>query len=117
MIAEPITRDYVVPQGADYPIRMRYVVNNVVVDLTGATIRGSLKKNHTSTTVSLSCTIANGKAYLNTGTGYFGITLSAADTTALEATSYVFDIEVVLPSGDVTRAMQGKITLTPEVTV
>ncbi len=117
MIADPVVRDYVVPQGADYPIRMRYVVNDVPVDLTGATIRGALKKNHTSTTASLSCTIANGKAFLNTATGVFGITLIAADTSALEATSYVYDIEVVLPSGDVTRAMQGKITLTPEVTV
>lgn len=117
MIAEPVTRDYVVPQGADYPIRMAYVVNNATVNLTGATVRGALKKNHTSTTVSLSCTIANGKAYLNTATGYFGITLNAADTSALEATSYVYDIELILPNGDVTRALQGKITLTPEVTV
>ena len=117
MIAEPITRDYVVPQGADHPIRMRYVVNNVPVDLTGATIRGALKKTHTSVLASLSCTTGNGKAYLDVATGWFGINLIAADTSALEATSYVYDIEVVLPSGDVTRAMQGKITLTPEVTV
>ena len=116
MIAEPVTRDYVVPQGADYPIRLRYVVDSVIVDLSGATVRGQLRKTHSSPTASLTCTIANGKAYLNTVTGYFGIDLTAADTAALEPTTYVYDIEIELPGGDVTRAIQGKITLTPEVT-
>ena len=115
MIAEPIVRNYTVPQGADYPIRMRYLVNGTPVDLAGATIRGAMKKTFGSAAV-ITFTIANSKAYLDVPTGYFGINLVAADTSAIEATKYVYDIEVVLPSGDVTRAMQGEITLTPEVT-
>lgn len=95
---------------------MRYLISDIPVDLTGATIRGQLKKTHTQAAADLDCTIANSKAYLDEGTGYFGLDLIAADTAALEPTTYLYDIEVVLPSGDVTRAMQGKITLTPEVT-
>lgn len=116
MIAEPVTRNYVVPQGADYPIRLRYKVDNVVVNLTGATIRGQLRKTHSSPEAALVCTLANGKAYLDIATGLFGITLIGTDTSTLEPTTYVYDIEVLLPNGDITRAIQGKITLTPEVT-
>lgn len=116
MIAEPIIKDWVIPQGVDYPIRMRYMADNdTPVDLSGAIVRGAVKRTFSAENA-ITFTLGNGKAYLDTVTGFFGLNIVAADSTALEATSYVYDIEVVLPSGDTTRAMQGKITLTPEVT-
>lgn len=115
MIAEPIVKDWIVPQGTSFPIRMRYMVDGGPLDLSGATIRGSLKKAFNSQP-SITCTLGNDKAFLDTATGFFGLNIEPDDTSALEATIYHYDIEVVLPSGDTTRAMQGKITLTPEVT-
>lgn len=94
---------------------MRYVLNGTPLDLSGATIRGAIKRTFGAENA-ISFTTANGKAFLDVPTGFFGLNVKADDTTPLEATSYVYDIEVVLPSGDTTRAMQGKITLTPEVT-
>jgi hypothetical protein len=115
MIAEPVSKNFTVPQGATYPIRMRWLINNVPVNLTGATVRAQLRREFDAPSAALDCTLANGKAFLDTSTNFFGFDLLPADTNALEATSYFFDVVVTL-SGDVTRAMQGIITLTPQVT-
>jgi hypothetical protein len=115
MIAEPVTRNWIVPQGTTYPIRMRYLINETPVNLTGASVRAQLRTHPTATTPTIDCTLANGKAFLDTATGYFGFDLLPADTNAIAATNYSYDIVVTL-SGDVTRTMQGIITLTPQVT-
>lgn len=117
MIADPVKRNFVVPQGATYPIQMRYKDSNGdPIDLTGATVRAQLRERITDTEPALDCTIANGKAFLTTGTWYFGFTLDPDDTLALDATTYFYDLVVTKSDGDVTRALQGKITLTPMVT-
>ena len=116
MIAEPVKRDFIVPQGATYPIKMRWLdSSNNPISLSGATVRAQLRKEFESSTVSIDCTIANGKATLDSNGWYFGFILSATDTAAIEATSYYYDLVVTL-NGDVTRAMEGRISLTPRVT-
>lgn len=116
MIAEPVKKDFIVPQGATYPIKMRWLDStNTPITLDGADVRAQLRKEFESSTVSIDCTLANNKAFLEPDEWYFGFTLSAADTSAIEATSYYFDI-VVTKDGDVTRAMEGRISLTPRVT-
>lgn len=117
MIAEPVTKHFTVPQGADFPIRVKYVIDNVILDITGATVRGGMKKSHNATSIILSFTDANANTYLEESTGYFGVDFVAAATSAIPAGKYVYDIELVLASGEVTRVLQGDITLTPEVTV
>lgn len=116
MIAEPVKKDFVIPQGVTYPIKMRYLdSNNAPINLTGATIRAQLRKQFEETTPTIDCTLANGKAFLEAGTFFFGFTLLPEDTAAIEPTTYFFDI-LVTRNGDVTRAMQGTISLTPRVT-
>jgi|AntAceMinimDraft_11_1070367.scaffolds.fasta_scaffold00449_2 hypothetical protein len=116
MIAEPVKKDFKVPQGATYPIEMRYIdANSDPIDLTGATVVARLKNQYYEADADLECTIANGKAYLTPTTWYFGFTLLPADTLALEATVYYYDLTVTKSDGDVTRAMEGQITLTPAV--
>ena len=117
MIAEPITKDYTVPQGVTYPIKMRWLDDTgTAIALTGASVRAQLRLSYDSPTVVIDCTIANGKAILEPSGWYFGFTLQAADTNLIDATSYVYDLVVTTAGGDVTRAMQGKISLTPSVT-
>lgn len=116
MIAEPVKRDFIIPQGATYPIKMRWLDStNTPIALNGATIRAQLRREFDSTVATIDCTLANGKAFLISDGWYFGFTLSASDTAAIEATSYYYDI-VVTKDGDVTRAMEGKISFTPRVT-
>lgn len=117
MIADPITRDFVVPQGVTYPIRMRWTDSGgTPISLSGASVRAQLRLSYTSTAAVIDCTIANGKAYLDGTDWYFGFDLLPEDTSDLEATTYVYDLVVTTAGGDVTRAMQGKISLTPSVT-
>jgi len=116
MIAEPITRDFTVPQGVTYPIRMRWTDSGgTPISLAGATIRAQLRLSYEST-VAIDCTLVNGKAYLDETNWYFGFDLIPADTSAIAATTYVYDLVVTTSVGDITRAMQGKISLTPSVT-
>lgn len=117
MIAEPVEKNFTVPQGADYPIRLRYLVSDgTPVNLSGSIIRGAIRKHPSDAAAVINFTAANNNVFLDTVTGYFGIDFVAAATSAIEPTKYYYDIEVVRPSGDVTRAMQGIITLTPEIT-
>lgn len=117
MIAEPVIRNFIVPQGVSYPVRMRWLTApGVPVDLTGATVRAQLRRAFSDPAPAISCTSEDGSAFLSAGTGFFGFDLTPAATSAIAAAKYFYDIEVTLPSGDVTRAMQGTITLTPEVT-
>ena len=47
MIAEPVKKDFVAPQGVTYPIKMRYLdASDVVIDLTGADIHAQLRKQY-----------------------------------------------------------------------
>lgn len=117
MIAEPVKKDFTVPQGVTYPIKMRYLdASNTPINLSGATIRAQLRRQFEETTPAIDCTLANGKAFLEQNTWIFGFTLLPADTIALEPTTYFFDILVTKVGGDITRAMEGKISLTPRVT-
>jgi hypothetical protein len=117
MIAEPVKKDFIVPQGTTYPIKMRWLdSNNTPITLSGATIRAQLRREFDSSVVAIDCTLDNGKAFLETGTWYFGFTLLPADTAAIEATTYNYDLYVVTLDGDTTRAMQGTISLTPRIT-
>jgi hypothetical protein len=95
---------------------MRWTNAGTPIALTGATIQAQLRKQYDATEVDIDATIANGKATLDNTDWYFGFILLPADTNAIEATTYFYDIVVTTADGDVTRAMQGKITLTPRVT-
>jgi len=117
MIAEPIIRDYTVPQGVTYQIKMRWTDSaGAPISLVGALVRAQLRLSFDDANPALDCTIANTKAFLLTNGWYFGFNLLPADTLSINATSYVYDLLVTTADGDVTRAMQGKISLTPSVT-
>ena len=116
MIAEPVKKDFIVPQGATYPIKMRWLdSNNNPINIYGADIRAQLRIEYDSAVPVINCTLANGKAFLEQDTWIFGFTLLPADTSAIEPTTYFFDVLVTI-DGDVTRAMEGRISLTPKVT-
>lgn len=117
MIADPVKKNYVVPQGTTYPIKMRWVDSNSnPITLSGATVRAQLRERISDASPALDCTLVNTKAFLDETDWYFGFTLDPDDTLALDATQYFYDIIVTTVDGDVTRAMEGKITLTPAVT-
>jgi hypothetical protein len=88
--------------------------NGTLFDLTGYTGRSQLRKSHIDSTVEATFHIAFDS---NRKTGKMSIGLSEAETIALTLVSGVYDIELIDASGSiVTRIIEGKAKISPEVT-
>ena len=85
--------------------------NGNAFDLTGYTARAKLAKGYQSTQTrqDFTATISNATS------GVVTLSLTATQTTALDDTRYVYDLEIV--NGDVvTRVIEGLISVRPQVT-
>lgn len=79
-------------------------------NLTGYTVAGQMRKSYYSTTyTAFTANITDATA------GQLEITLTAAQTSALKAGRYVYDVEIT-NSSETLRVVEGIITVTPEVT-
>jgi len=84
-----------------------------VFDLTGYTARAKMAKGYSSTRTrtTITATVSN-----NPASGVITLSLTAEQTAALDAERYVYDLEIVSTTNVVTRALEGIITVRPEVT-
>ena len=88
--------------------------NGTPFDLTGYTGRSQLRKTHTDATVDATFSVAFDS---NRKSGKMSIGLSDVQTKALTLVSGVYDVELVDPTGTVvTRLIEGKAKVSPEVT-
>lgn len=105
-------------QGSDYRKVLIFKDNSDnLMDLTGYTFRGQVKVAYSDSLPVLSFAFTARDQV--TEQGYADLVLAAADTAALsisKKTSYIYDMELVDPSGFVTRFLEGSLTLMPEVT-
>jgi hypothetical protein len=71
-----------------------------------------MRLSHDTSTVAgtISATVTNASA------GQITLSMTATATGNMEEGMYVYDIEITAGSGAVTRILQGKVTLTPQVT-
>jgi len=106
----------VCPQGSTFNQQLTYTIDDVVVDLTSYSARMKVKEKHTSTTSKFDLTTENGGITLGDDLGTIDLLISAADTAACTAKEYVYDLEIVSSSDIVTRLIEGKFIVTPEVT-
>jgi len=94
--------------------------NGSAINISGYTIRMMARNNYDDAlpVITLS-TVATpgGIAIVGDGSaGQFTISMTAVVTAALNFSQLVYDIEVVSGAGVVTRLLEGKITLSKEVT-
>lgn len=117
--------DITIEQGATFQKFFTWRIDNGVlpptgpiVDLTGCTARMHIRETVSSNQVLLELSTTNGMITLLSGSvpDHIKIELSAVTTAALTFTSAVYDLEIVTPSGFVTRLLKGNITVDPEVT-
>ena len=92
------------------------VDDSVPVDLTGCAARLQVRERVASETVLLSLTTENGGIVLGGADGTITMHMSAADTAAIEWRRGVYDLEIEFPDGTVIRRLQGRATVSPEVT-
>ena len=106
----------VCPQGSTFSQELTYSINSVNVNLGGYTARMQVREKHSSTSTVLSLTTANSGITLGGSAGTITVNISAATTAGLIAKDYVYDLELVASNGTVTRIIEGKFIVTPEVT-
>lgn len=108
--------DVVIEQGATFSLSLTYKDSTgAAINLTGFTARSKFKTSFSGTAVA-SLTSASGIT-LGGAAGTIVIVISASDTAAITApSSGVYDLEIVSSGGVVTRLLEGKYTVTPEVT-
>lgn len=88
--------------------------NGNLINLSGYSARMKIKQDPTQTTSIISLTNGAGIT-LGGAAGTIEVLIPDADTTGLVAGFYYYDLEV--DSGaEVTRLLQGKVTVSPEIT-
>lgn len=86
-------------------------VDNVPLNLTGATITAAIKRsiNDAAIKIAFTCTI------VDAALGKFNISLSAAQTAALDIDKGVWDVRIVFPSGAAERPVEGTVAVSKGV--
>ena len=106
------TYNMAIDAGATYVL----VITVSSTDLTDYSARMQFRRQIDSTSTDFEATTANGKLVL-TDASNGEITLTITDTeTAAFNSQYVYDLEIESAGGVVTRIMEGRVTVSPEVT-
>jgi PPE-repeat protein len=105
-----------IDQGADWFFNVTYQnPAGTPVNLTSYTAALQLRSLPESTTAVLS--LATGSGITITGaTGLVAVRATAAQTGAIIAGDYYYDLEITSPQGVVTRLVQGQALVNPQVT-
>lgn len=103
-----------IEQGTDFTTSLSLNdVNNTAVDLTNYTIAGKMRKSYYSTIGVHSFTVAIDSPAT---AGNITISMTAAQTAAIEPSKrYVYDVNITL-NGAVTRVLQGIVVVSPNAT-
>lgn len=112
------TYNFTINQGADYDTTLTWkdgATPPVPIDVTGYTAQLIARENTASDPVILDMNNVNSQIIVGTTDGTFRLVLTAAETAALNFDKTKYQLEVVSPSGFVTRLMQGTITLSTEL--
>jgi len=106
------TYNFTIEQGATFTRLLTLKENASVMNLSGYSAASQMRQSHDSNTVigTITASVTNASA------GQLTISMTATASGNLEEGIYVYDIEITASSGAVTRILQGKVTVTPQVT-
>lgn len=118
MMQDPGRYDMTIWQGATFQRVFTWRVGTPAanVNLTGYTARMQLRTTAASGTKAFEATTSNGRISLGGSAGTITINISATDTAAIPANQYAYDLELVSSGGEVTRLLEGYVTVDGEVT-
>jgi hypothetical protein len=110
-------KDIIIEQGATFRYSLIWKdSDNLPIDITGYTARMQVRKSFNSNDPLLSLTTENGGIALGGILGTIVVTATATLTAAIDVRAGVYDLELQSASGVVTRLVEGKVTINPEVT-
>lgn len=110
------TLDLSIEQGATYNLVLTWKVDGTAVNLTNYTARLQARVDVEDTDTVLSMTTSGGGITLGGVLGTITLDRTAAQTAAIAAGTYIYDLEMVAGSGTVTRLVQGELVVSAEVT-
>jgi hypothetical protein len=109
------THDVIIDQGSDWRVDVVYKDPfGVPINLSNYTAQLQLRTSYEAASASLNLTSSSGIT-ITANTGRLAIHATAIQTGALVAGDYVYDLEINL-SGFVTRLIQGRAIVRPQVT-
>ena len=101
----------VAEQGATFNLNFRVETDGTAWDLSDYTFAMQVRRSSSSTTTLLDVTSAT-----MTSVGHVSVEVSAAEMTDVPAGRWVYDIELTSSGDEVTRILEGRFIVTPEVT-
>ena len=107
------TYNFTLEQGSTFSRQITVQENGTALNLTGYTARMQMRSTHDSSTIALTYTSTIASPASN---GIVNLSATASQSAAIEEGIYVYDLEIESGTGVVTRLMEGKVTVTPEVT-
>lgn len=109
--------DITIEQGATFRLSLVWKdSSNVPVNLTGYTARMQVRRSYTDTVIQLAMTTESGSITLGGSAGTINVVSAATATEDIAARAGVYDLELMSSDGVVTRLVEGKVTIKPEVT-
>lgn len=103
----------IIDQGSDFSTTLTVTDDDGnVVDLTGYSANGHIRKHYTSSTATVfNCVFGSPRT-----DGQITISLNRTQTGDMEAGRYVYDVELTSAANTLTRLVEGIVTISPEVT-
>jgi len=109
--------DITIEQGATFVLNLVWRdANDALINISGYTARMQVRATHRSEVKLLDFTTENGAITLGGALGTIAVVGLATLTDDVPARPAVYDLELISPSGVVTRLIEGYATVTPEVT-
>lgn len=102
-------------QGATFSQHLTWEIDDDPVDLTTYTAKMQVREKYTSPSTIVNLTTENGGITLGGINGTIDININASATAEIVPKDYVYDLELI-SSSIVTRLIEGKFIVTPEVT-
>ena len=111
------TYNILVDQGSTYTLAVTYKDSSgTAINLTGYTAAMQLRENYDSATAVLSLSSPSSGIVITGASGLVTITMSATQTAALSADTFLYDLEIASPASVKTRLIQGVVVVSAEVT-
>jgi hypothetical protein len=107
--------NFVCPQGSTFRRTLTYTLDDLPIDLSGYSSRLQVRQAYYSTEALISLVSGSGIT-VGGSAGTIDIFISNTDTSNLPVGSHVYDLEIISPSLDVDRLIEGRFSVTPEVT-
>lgn len=104
------------PQGSTFVKQIIYTIDDVPVNLAGFTARMQVRESYSSENFTIELTTENGGITLGGALGTIDVFISDLTTQTLKPREYVYDLELVSSGSQVSRLIEGKFLVTPEVT-